>query len=217
MAKDPAINWYFDNWMGGTLGMSRFQKGCYIDLLGAQYQIGPLSLEQIKSILGNDFSAWQAISKKFAQDESGNFFNERLAAEVRKRKEYSESRSKNRQKKDMNNISNSYVEHMNNIPETGIETETKTKKGGEGGKKKFVPPSLLEFKAYWQENGYRTDVAERAWSGYTAHEWKDSRGNPIKNWKQKSQHVWFKNENLITNANGKKVSSGQPGAVLEMP
>lgn len=122
MAKDPAINWYFDNWGGGTFGMSRFHKGCYMDLLSAQYHMGHLSLEQIKNILGNDFSAWQILKIKFAQDENKNFFNERLATEVRKREKYSESRSKNRKKthdEDMNNISKTHDCIYN---ETGIET-----------------------------------------------------------------------------------------------
>lgn len=99
MAKDPAINWYFDNWNGGTFGMSRFHKGCYMDLLSAQYHIGHLSLEQIKNILGNDFSAWQVLKQKFAQDENKNFFNERLAAEVRKRNEYSKRQSETAKKR----------------------------------------------------------------------------------------------------------------------
>jgi hypothetical protein len=99
MSKDPAINWYFDNWTGGTFGMSRFHKGCYMDLLSAQYHIGPLSLEQIKNILGNDFPAWQILKEKFVQDENKNFLNERLAAEVRKRKENSLKQSERAKKR----------------------------------------------------------------------------------------------------------------------
>src|SRR5689334_12925704 len=105
MAKDPAINWYFDNWSGGTKGFNRFQKGCYMDLLEAQFHLGHLSLEQIKNVLGSDFSTWQILKQKFAQDESKNFFNERLESEIMKRRRYSESRSKNRLLKDMSNIS----------------------------------------------------------------------------------------------------------------
>jgi len=131
MAKDPAINWYFDNWDGGTKLFTRHQKGCYMDLLSAQFHSGPLSLDNVKTVLGSDFqAAWPVISKKFAE-ENGLFFNERLEAERQKRIAYSESRSSNRKKKDMLNISNSHEKHMNNIPETGIETETDFKtKGG---------------------------------------------------------------------------------------
>src|SRR5688572_1090680 len=132
MAKDPAINWYFDNWVGGTKGLNRFQKGCYFDLLTAQFYIGPLSLEQIKNELGPDFHVWESIKKKFIQTESGDYYNERLAAEIRKRQKYSESRSKNRKNKDMNNISNTHVEHIKNTPEIGIGTDIEIKERGAG-------------------------------------------------------------------------------------
>jgi uncharacterized protein YdaU (DUF1376 family) len=131
MAKDPAINWYFDNWDGGTKLMTRHQKGCYMDLLSAQFHSGPLSLENVKTVLGSDFqAAWPIISKKFTE-ENGLFFNERLEAERKKRIAYSESRSKNRKKKDVLFISNSYEKDMNNIPEIEIETGTDLRtKGG---------------------------------------------------------------------------------------
>lgn len=132
MAKDPAVNWYFDNWDGGTKLFTRHQKGCYIDLLSAQFHSGPLSLENIKTVLGADFQAsWPVISKKFTESE-GVYFNERLESERKKRAAYSESRSKNRQKKDMKNISKTYDEHMNNIPEIGIETGSDFLKGVTG-------------------------------------------------------------------------------------
>jgi hypothetical protein len=121
MAKDPAINWYFDNWAGGTKTMSRFLKGCYIDLLDAQFHLGHLSLEEIKQVLGSDFSAWKTLEKKFKKDESENFFNERMELEVKKRKLYSESRSSNRKK--------TYEKHMNDISKTSdlvYETENET-------------------------------------------------------------------------------------------
>lgn len=64
---------------------------------------------------------------------------------------------------------------------------------------KFVPPSLSEFENYFIENGYSAEVAKRAFTGYDVAEWKDSTGKPIKNWKQKCVHVWFKPENKSTN------------------
>src|SRR6218665_1798704 len=132
MAKDPAINWYFDNWIGGTKGFSRFQKACYFDLLALQYYCGPLSLEQIKNELGQDFHTWEFIKKKFMQDEVGNYYNERMAAEIRKREKYSESRRNNRTKNISDNTCKTHDKDMNNTP--GIETETDIKGDKEGGK-----------------------------------------------------------------------------------
>lgn len=71
---------------------------------------------------------------------------------------------------------------------------------GEGTKKrslppgKFQPPTLDEVKAYFRENGFREEVGERAWKGYDAAKWHDSNGKPVKNWKQKCQNVWFRDE-----------------------
>lgn len=63
------------------------------------------------------------------------------------------------------------------------------------GKKEFVPPTLEEFIKYFAENGFNAELATRAWKGYDAANWHDSKGNPIRNWKQKCQHVWFSDNN----------------------
>lgn len=96
MAKDPAVLWYWNDWNGGTCTMSRFLKGCYMDLLHAQFNNGNLSLDEIKTILGSDFgSSWSTLQKKFKQDDKGLFFNERLVFESNKRKKFSSSRQEN--------------------------------------------------------------------------------------------------------------------------
>ena len=146
MAKDPAVNWYFDNWTGGTMGLSRFQKGCYMDLLSAQYHIGHLSLDAVKNILGNDFSAWQVLQSKFAQDENGNYFNERLEHEVRKREKNSFKNAVNGKKGGRPKKTNENPNHNPNETQTkayyeiGIETENgfKEKKEGVGERKTSV-------------------------------------------------------------------------------
>lgn len=61
--------------------------------------------------------------------------------------------------------------------------------------KKFIPPTLEEFQKYFEEFGYSIEVAERAWNGYNVADWYDSKGNKIKNWKQKCHNVWFTEEN----------------------
>lgn len=96
MAKDPAMLWYWGDWNSGTSLFSRFLKGCYIDLLHAQFNHGHLSIEEIKTCLGSDFgSSWPTIQKKFKQDGNGLFFNERLDLEKEKRKAFTKSRKDN--------------------------------------------------------------------------------------------------------------------------
>jgi uncharacterized protein YdaU (DUF1376 family) len=99
MAKDPATLWYWNDWNSGTVTFSRHLKGCYMDLLHAQFNNGHLSLDEIKTVLGVDFSNWNALQKKFAKDENGSYYNERLEQEITKRRAFSESRRNNRTKK----------------------------------------------------------------------------------------------------------------------
>lgn len=96
MAKDPAVLWYWNDWSGGTITMSRFLKGCYMDLLHAQFNNGNLSLTEIKTVLGSDFgAAWPTLQKKFKNDGNGLYFNERLVTESIKRKSFTKSRRNN--------------------------------------------------------------------------------------------------------------------------
>ena len=65
------------------------------------------------------------------------------------------------------------------------------------------PPPLQDVIAYFTENGYTEDAARKAWNYYNAslgdngRVWKDGKGQTVKNWKQKMQAVWFKDENKI--------------------
>ena len=65
-------------------------------------------------------------------------------------------------------------------------------------KKTFLPPTLLEVENYFEEKGFKKDVAKRAWMGYDAANWHDSKGKQVLNWKQKMIQVWFSDENKIS-------------------
>lgn len=177
MAKDPAINWYFDNWSGGTKGFSRHQKGCYMDLLEAQFYLGPLSLEQVKNILGPDFNQWNFLIKKFQKTQNGDFFNERMESEKQKRLRYLQSR-KNGKAGRKKSQENHMINHMTNHEQItlGIENGIKNdfKEGGPGEEtfytiehcavvalndprwvkaNKADEKTLLEFNAYLEKQG----------------------------------------------------------------
>ena len=62
----------------------------------------------------------------------------------------------------------------------------------------FTPPLLEDVISYFQEKGYSKKSAEKAFEYYNIGNWKDSNGNQVKNWKQKMQGVWFKDENKET-------------------
>jgi len=49
---------------------------------------------------------------------------------------------------------------------------------------RFVPPTIEEVEAYVMERGSSVDP-RKFWEYFNAGEWKDAKGNPVRNWKQK--------------------------------
>jgi len=78
----------------------------------------------------------------------------------------------------------------------------KERKGNKGKEiKVFTAPSADEVISFFVSEGYKADVAQRAWKYYADAEWKDSYNKPVKNWKQKMRGNWFKDEHKnIVNA-----------------
>lgn len=131
MAKDPAFLFYSADFITGTQFMSDEQVGKYIRLLCAQHMQGHLSKKHMMHICK---TYDEDIFEKFKIDEEELYYNEVLEGHIQKRKDYAESRRQNRlnsnkdvsnsskvtdnkkvkTKKDMNNISLSYDDHMVN-------------------------------------------------------------------------------------------------------
>lgn len=133
MPKDPAMLFYWSDWNSGTILLSRFLKGCYMDVLSAEFNNGPLSLEEIKICLGSDFgSSWPAIQKKFKQTGEGLFFNERLEREKQKRLEFTESRRSNRKKTYDTSYEKHMIPHMENENRNENINEIKEEEKGVG-------------------------------------------------------------------------------------
>lgn len=61
--------------------------------------------------------------------------------------------------------------------------------------------NINHIKLYFFENGYSEISAQKFYDYYSVASWKDSKGNKVKNWKQKAQAVWFKDENKIKDTN----------------
>ena len=81
-------------------------------------------------------------------------------------------------------------------------TTTKERKEGKKERRKeksieMIIPSLEEIKNYFKEKGYKEEIAIKMFEYYSVGNWTDSRGNKVKNWKQKAQIQWFKDENKI--------------------
>ena len=217
MAKDPAFLFYPGDWQGGTSTFSRFLKGCYLDVLIAQFNSGHLSLEEIKTVLGSDFGqSWPTLQKKFKKDDDGLFFNEKLDTEIVKRKEYSKSRSENRKGKthvkDMNNISNTYVSHMEN--------ENRNEIGFIKKNESFTKTEL--FNALFNDELYVTDLGNN-FKGKSLHKafqecWdhhsvKPSPPSELWEWKQKL-NTWLINMKPDGHRNGTKTNIRRADATI---
>lgn len=71
---------------------------------------------------------------------------------------------------------------------------------GKPKKKKFIPPTLEEVKAYCEERNSSVDPNE-FYEYFTVGNWIDSKGNPVRNWKQKLI-TWEKRDNERKPNNG---------------
>lgn len=88
--------------------------------------------------------------------------------------------------------------------ESQIEIEIELK---QNRSKSFTPPTLELVKLYFIENGYSETSANIAYNFYNSADWHDSNGKKVKNWKQKMQGVWFKDENKTTIAPAKRIKT----------
>lgn len=82
----------------------------------------------------------------------------------------------------------------NGYTDTNTETNTNTNKPPKGGNKrtKFIPPTLEEVRAYARERNSGVDP-KKFFDYYDTGNWKDAKGNPVRNWKQKFL-TWEKND-----------------------
>lgn len=121
MAKDPAVLFYTQDFLVGTMTMNYEQKGKYITLLCLQHQKGKLTLKDLQSIITDED---YEIAEKFIKDTDGFYYNQKLRYESERRKKYSESRRNNLMKKHMNKDINS---HLETVTVTGTVNENITK------------------------------------------------------------------------------------------
>ena len=184
MAKDPAFLFYSSDFLVGTYTMTDAQVGQYVRLMCLQHQHGHLDVDTIRSVMRDEFD--NLVMSKFREDGDGRYYNERLDTEVNKRRDYSKSRADNRSKKtyvkDMNNICETHVEHMENENEDVNENEI--------GDANSIPPTVRDVRNYCRSRGNSVD-AEKFHAYYETRGWMAGR-QKMKNW-QSAVHTWEKN------------------------
>ncbi len=128
----------------------------------------------------NNYDRYQTLDNYYRQDTQQD--NGRTAAE--QRQDSGRTINKNERMKECNNNIISLKEKKG-----------KTKRI----KKEFIPPTLEEIKKYCQERKNNVD-AQRFFDYYNVSNWKDKRGKPIKNWKQKIIAVWERQNTSVSTA-----------------
>lgn len=130
MAKDPAFLFYSSDFLTGTMMMTDCEVGQYIRLLCYQHQAGHFDATAMQRLCGGNPSA--SLSAKFIKDSNGLFFNERLEAEVIKRKAHSEKQRDNANKRWQSNGNATAMpleDENENVIEKEIKRENKNKNG----------------------------------------------------------------------------------------
>jgi len=138
MSKDPAFLFYPGDWLGGTMGMTFEQKGCYIELLMMQFNMGKFTEAHAKLVLSICFlETWPILKDKFETD--GEFFwNKRLKFEIEKRQKFSESRRSNAtSKKTDEHMYEHMQQHVHEHMPMHMENRNRNRNKEENSKKKI--------------------------------------------------------------------------------
>jgi len=96
-----------------------------------------------------------------------------------------------------------------------IDTEKKERKISAKKKESFEPPTVEEVETYFVENGFKKESGTKAYNYYAIADWQDSKGSKVKNWKQKMQAVWFKDENKQNTSYARNTSTNPTTIVID--
>jgi hypothetical protein len=84
------------------------------------------------------------------------------------------------------NVSETEAKKKQSVSKTEAnKNKNKNKNENKNENKNFTPPTLEEVKSWFIENGSTAEAGAKAWQYYTDGEWIDSKGTPVKNWRQK--------------------------------
>lgn len=193
-SKDPAFLFYSSDFLTGTMFMTNEQTGIYIKLLCSQHQHGGIiDKVSFNAMVGDN----EIIKSKFVESELG-FYNIRLMEVMEQRNKKSNNISeavKNIWEKRKNGI----PLNLDAIPLESVKNTKKNNRKNNGISMGTV--NVNEIINYFIENGYKEEVAIRAFNYYNEANWHDASGKKVLNWKQKMQSVWFKPENKIIEKN----------------
>lgn len=198
MAKDPAVLFYTNDFLSGTILLSNEQKGAYITLLCLQHQKGLLSEKDMLSVCK---SYDEDVFSKFIKTDEG-YYNERMKIEHEKRSNFCKSRREsvlkgiaNKGNNRKNSVRKAYVKRMEDENEDVNNI------------KNNIPPlsEFLDFCKTIKEINYTAYEfsLKSKYESWVDNKWKDGNGNKIKNWKSKIKNTipFLKPQEIKTSRN----------------
>jgi uncharacterized protein YdaU (DUF1376 family) len=196
--KDPLIHFpfYINQYQGLLAGYSFLEKGAFIALLCVYLsEDGQIPEESSKLFrMSGAFGEDEQLALSSVKDEVLRVGLEIIKSQKKireKSREKASKAAKERWSKDnassnAPSIQQAMLEECHT--ETEKETETELKKEIEKKTKPkpkgFIAPSLQEVSNYCQERKNSVDP-KKFFDYYVAGDWKDAKGNSVKNWKQK--------------------------------
>lgn len=127
------------------------------------------------------------------QSDGEYFWSERVLKNVGKMQDIKEKRSSAGKKSAEKRSENQEVATSVEQNPTSVE-QNSTKENKRKENKQYTKPSLSEVIEFFNQNGFEDIGAIKAFNYYDEGDWQDSKGNKVKNWKQKMRGVWFRDE-----------------------
>ena len=186
--KDPAVLFYTSDFLSGCALMDMRERGQYITLLCLQRERGHMTMQEITRAVKKPSDE---VMSKFQQDEEGKYYNHRMEQEIEKRDAHCQRQRENIAKRWNKGNAASGIDAGNTDGNTmvlplgnGNKKEDISVSKKKGKNKEFMPPTLEEVKEYAVKRGI-PDLAQKFFEYFTAGNWVDSKGQKVKNWKQK--------------------------------
>lgn len=209
MAKElPFFKFEPNRWDNGNIQMlSREDKGLFMDMCSMYWsRLGdmPKKLAIQKLCGGNAVALDSLCEEKIIEIIDDNIYIKFLSVQLSEFEDKSEVNSKNardgwekrrRIKAESESDATALQTHCESDAIREEKRREEDRREEKREKKNFVPPSLSEVEDYFKEKGFSVELAKKAFDYYAVNDWKDSKNNQVKNWKQKMISVWLKDEN----------------------
>ena len=210
--KDPAVLFYTSDFLSGCALMDMRERGQYITLLCLQRERGHMTMQEIIRAVKKPSDE---VMSKFQKDDDGKYFNRRMELEIEKRDKHCQRQRENISKRWNKENDNSGISDGSACGNTtvlplgnGNGNRKESSSISEKKRKKFIPPTLEDVSAYAKERGAQ-NLAQKFFDYFSAGNWVDGKGDPVRNWKQKFLTWESREKERMTHGKGTNAAGSQ--------